>query len=67
MKTLQLDDTLIVLDNITRVTYEENDATITADNTCLIYFVGRGNDPFVIRGDQAKPAFDKIAQELAES
>ena len=67
MKTLQFDDTLLLLDNITRVTFEENDATITADNTCLIYFVGSGSDPFVVRGEQARPVFDQIVATLAES
>ncbi len=64
MKTLQFDDTILVLDNVTRVTYEENDANITADNTCLIYFVGGGNDPFIVRGEKARAVFDQIAQVL---
>ena len=41
MKVVQVSNNLIVLDNVTRVTYEVNDVKITADNRCSIYFPNR--------------------------
>lgn len=64
MNALEIDQTIIVLDNITRVSYEENDASITADNQCSIFFVGSGNDPLVIRGKNARDSFDRISAAL---
>ncbi|MCB1230035.1 MAG: hypothetical protein KDN19_07210 [Verrucomicrobiae bacterium] len=64
MRIIHFDDTVIVLDNITRVSFEENDTSIVADNRCLIYFVGSGADPFVVRGEKAKPVFDRLLESL---
>ena len=64
MNALKIEDTLIVLDNITRVTFEENDTAITADNQCSLFFVGSGNDPLVVRGESARQVFDRISTAL---
>ena len=64
MKALRIRNNLVVLDNINRVTFEENDADITADNQCGIYFVGSGNDPMVIRGGDARKVYEQIAEVL---
>ena len=64
MKAIKIRSQLIVLDNITRVIFEENDVNITADNQCAIFFVGSGNDPVVFRGGDARFAYDKIEAEL---
>lgn len=64
MKAIRVRDTLIVLDNITRVTFEANDESITADNSCNIYFVGGGNDPLVFRGADAQVVFDRISADM---
>ena len=65
MKTIQIhDNTLIVLDNITRVVFEENDTNITADNQCSIFFVGGGNDAMVVRGEAARKVFEVISSAL---
>jgi hypothetical protein len=64
MKALRIHQSLIVLDNLTRVTFTENDEHITADNQCSLYFAGDGNDPFIVRGEEARKVFDRIAGTL---
>jgi len=64
MKAIKICKHLIILDNITRVTFDENDVNFTADNQCAIYFVGDASDPMVFRGEDARSAYEKIEAAL---
>ncbi len=64
MNCLRIDNTVLNLDTITRISFEQNDKRFRSDDRCHIYFVGSINDPLVFRGEKARSIFDQIAEKM---
>ena len=61
MNTLLIDDnTVLNLEAITRVEFDANDTKIVADDQCAVFFIGSGSDPWVVRGEAARPLFSQL-------
>lgn len=64
MKSLLHENSIIHLDAIAHVEFDENDSDIVADDQCAVFFIGSGNDPWLVRGEKARPLFERLAQVL---
>ncbi len=61
MNTLLIDDdTVLNLEAITRIEFDANDTSIVADDQCAVFFIGSGSDPWVVRGETARPLFERL-------
>jgi len=68
MNSLLIDDnTVINLEAITRVEFDANDADIVADDQCAVFFIGSGSDPWVGRGEDARPLYDRVRDAMDAS
>ena len=61
MQSLLIDDhTVHNLQSVTRVEFDANDTKIVADDQCAVFFIGSGSDPWVVRGEAARPLFERL-------
>lgn len=65
MNCIKVGDTVINLENVTRIAFVENDVNTTADDRCRVHFVGK-SDPLTFRGGSAKEVFQRLESAMLE-
>jgi len=59
MNCIKVGDTVINLENVTRIAFVKNDVSTTSDDRCRVHFVGK-TEPLTFRGSSAKEVFEVL-------